>query len=190
MKSIYFRSKQALIIPIIILLAATSVGIFYFYRNKLNDTNSSVNTIEEGDLSISSALALALGGGEKVQGGDTVTFNFKIENKGSGEAKFVTLKTDIEKSLIFDIRNIQGATGIDNHEDVLVFRNLTVQPNQSINVSFDASLVFSDQERELRLQPKLFDIQDKFVAQGSPQRYAISKNESIDMPSNVKTGSN
>ncbi len=119
--------------------------------------------VPTGSVSVESDISLALNGDKNVNGkidsGDIVSFSYQIINTSSNEYTFGTLHTNINKSNINFIHNVQ-ATSLNDDGKTVNFPNIRLMVGQIVHLSFDARINYSDNDIVLSTEPE-FITQDQ-----------------------------
>src|SRR3989338_11155921 len=140
--------KKRILFPLILLLFVLfthSVSAFSFsdllkpITNLLSDNDSNKN-----NFTLKSELKLAQGGdynqNNQIDAGDTITFIYNINNPTNNEFAFATLKTNIPRTSLNFIHNIQGTVNLSDKNGTITIPNLRINPGQELVISFDARI--------------------------------------------------
>ncbi len=125
-----------------------------------------------------------------MDGGDTLRFSFTITNHDKGQAQFLSLRTGLDKNTVFNISHVMGTTGLDSKPNELTLSNILVQSNQTQIISFDATLIYSQNPSTISLNPQLFDPSNQLLTKGVVATYTIGKNSPGEIPNSSKVTSN
>lgn len=141
---------------------------------------SSPNQSQNPSLTITSKIALAPGGDYNQNGqitsGDIVRFSYIILNSTENSYKLVTLKTNIDSTLLNGVSNIQGAASLNNNNNTIVIPNINIDKDQVRKITFNAQINFNkDSDETISTQPELVDKDGKILVTDTKQSVAANK---------------
>lgn len=124
----------------------------------------------EGGVFVEGKIELAPDGdGNKngeVDAGDTVRLVFDVVNRTDKEYPFATLATGLDRTLVYDLWNLSGASSLDDANNTITFPNLWVAPQARLSVSLDVTAkYFTEGEKRLALAPELLDREGRPIGQ-------------------------
>ena len=121
-------------------------------------------------LSVVSSIALAKNGDLNhdgiINGGDIVEFSYLIKNLTNTDYPYATLKTNIARSNLYYVNNIQGAFSMDEKGATIMFPNLYIHAHQIMQITFDAYIVVTAKDVLLTTQPQIIAKNNVKVADG------------------------
>jgi hypothetical protein len=152
-----------------------------------HDSNKRSSTLNAHTVSFKAEAVLAKDGDMdkdgKTDGGDTLHFTFKLTNKSQAEAKYLDLDTKIPKDRVFYVRNYAGSSSAATENGTIVFKNVVVLPNQTQEISFDASLFYDTKDWQLNFTPEVREPGKSRIAQANAVSTAVSKADTTSLPS-------
>lgn len=127
----------------------------------------------EGQATVEGKIELAPGGDQnknrEVDAGDTVRLQFDIVNRTDKEYPFATLATGLDRTLVYDLWNLSGASSLDDSNNTITFPNVWVAPQARLSVSLDVTAkYFTEGEKRLTLTPELLDRNGSPIGQAVP----------------------
>ena len=109
--------------------------------------------------------------------GDRVKVRINLQNTTNQQARFLTIKTSLERADLFDIQNYKGFNGLSSSEGRMEINNVVVRSQQTQDMSFDAVLYPPDGKSQVSMKVMLVDAKGKVVASSSEQIYKISSSK-------------
>jgi hypothetical protein len=129
----------------------------------------------------------------QIDSGDTVTFSYKITNTTDKSYPYSTLKTNVPKEKLNELKDTFGMTGIIEDGHTVTVPNLRVLPNGIISLEFDADINFTDQtDISIRTEAELVDETGSSVTKSSKKEVKAKKlsQEEFDKYVNIKREAN
>lgn len=131
----------------------------------------------EGGVFVEGKIELAPGGDAnrngEVDAGDTVRLKFDIVNRTNQEYKFATLLTGLDRTLVYDLWNLSGASSLDDANNTITFPNVWIAPQARLSVSLDVTAqYFTEGEKRLALSPELLDREGRPIGQVIPHDHS------------------
>lgn len=185
--------KLLILLPFFsLLLFATSQKAHAFSLNDVvNGVKNGIDTIkniiipQDKNLSVTSKIDLTPNGDldkdGKVDAGDTVRFSYTLTNKSEKKYSFATLNTNINRQQINFVHNVVGTANLNDDGKTITIPNLSLVPDQVINITFDARVNYTkNSDPLLSTEPELID--DK--------KQSIIKAEKYEIKVKRKSGEN
>jgi hypothetical protein len=173
------------------LAAILIVFVSILFQNKKNeDGNTSIHKrwIKENNQVIASdmknidknGLELTLKitdakGNEKTsfESGEAIKVTARLNNESGQESRFLTLKTNLSRLNLYDIRDSSNISGLDEISGKIAIKNIVMYANQTQDFSFIANLNNKTKE-EFNLEAALINIDNQTVLKNNPLRYMFN----------------
>lgn len=123
----------------------------------------------------------------QIDGGDSIRFYYTINNPTDKEYSFLTLKTNIPRRYLNFIHDIHGTLSLSDKKGAITIPNLSVNPGQKLNVSFQARVnYFEDADKTISTEPELLSSDAKSLFKSSKKDLKAKKFSGFNFPSNLK----
>jgi hypothetical protein len=190
------KKMPIIIVGIVLLLVLILASILYISINS-RDTSKIYNLNNAAPLKNNNVqLAVDLEPiessktAEELSGGDKVRLSFSLKNTSNNGEGELSLSSGLEKSKVNDIRIIKGSTGFVEENGMVVFKNVSVAPNQTQTVVIEATLNFTLSDTELFVQPILLRQDSTELASLGKKSFKIAKNSTDEIQSTVTVEEN
>lgn len=178
----FIQKIAAIFLLVFISLAsAPDVGAFFWddWLSKAKEVISPLvgqSQIEALPVTVDSSVALTPGGdvngNGQIDGGDTVTFSFTLTNTNSVYYAFLTLVTNIDRSQLHFIHNIQGTASLSDRNGTIIIPYVRLGPLQELVIRFDARVNFNrTADVTIATQPEL--LEENSVVVGRSKRKEV-----------------
>jgi len=179
--------KKRIILPVAVLVIVSAVTLFFYSSNNPLSFQRLINTMKYNvlslfaphELTVTSAIALAPGGdvnnNGQVDAGDIVKIAYKITNTTDKAYKYTTLKTNLDRSALNFIHNVQGSEGYQDNGKTIDLPNLWIDPNRIITISFDARInYYTNIDKTISTAPQLVS-QNGTILYSAPEIKVLAK---------------
>jgi hypothetical protein len=143
-------------------------------------------------LTVDSSITLTedLNKNGQIDAGDTVKFSYFISNTTNTEYKLATLKTNLDRTKINFIHNLNGGSGMQDDGQTINFPNLNIAASQQLNVSFEASVNFDPSSDQIvATQPELVTADNQSIKGSDKKEVTVKKNSSNEAPFTIRVSS-
>lgn len=161
-----------------------------FIDNLVGDVKNIISPSQNLPITINSKVSLTPDGDANKNGaidsGDIVRFTYTVNNPSTNEYIFTKFKTGIKNNVINNIHNITGVTGLEYEGGNLTLLNISLKPDQVLELSFDARLNYNDSDSTLFSEPELFDNKGKSLLKGKEVSINVKGIDKSKFPSYAK----
>lgn len=193
--------KKKIILTVAVFVIAIAVAFFTVISNNPIAFHRFINTIKyqiaslfaPHELTVTSAIALAPGGdmnkNGKIDAGDTIRFSYTITNTTEKTYKFATLKTNLDRTSLNFIHNLQDSDGYVDTGKTLNLPNLWVDSNQKFVISFDARInYYKNVDKTISTTAQLVDANGALIAQAQKDQIVAKRMQtgSVELPGSIE----
>lgn len=186
----YMRIKRQSFIFILLLITPFIIlfQISPIYANTIDRLVDKVKSFVSNDpkeLSIKANIALAENGDENSNGeidsGDVVTFSYTITNTTDQEYSYTELDTHVPRDYLHFIHNIRGTVNLNDNSETIKIPNLTIHPQQLIEISFDARINYTEKEDlSISTEPEIIASDKRQLLKAKKEEIKAKKLEELE----------
>jgi hypothetical protein len=116
-----------------------------------------------------------------------VRLSYRITNNSDKEYPFVTLQTRLNGENINFIHNVQGTFSLTEAHNTVEIPNLPLHPHQSVSVSFEFRLNYTEgSDFSLRSQPRILSKDKQVLSDGQESALTVKPWKPLNVPALIK----
>jgi len=169
------RLSLGILIPVAVVAGILiSYSLIQINNAKIANSKLQDQVLSDDGFEIKTSIKQVGSDSTNITGGKDVKITIDIINSSDQKSRFITLKTGFQNESFTYLRNVKGANSIETMDGEITFKNIVIEPQQSQQISFDAT-AFSFDNKIFTVQSSLIDTSERVVAKSNTVEYKVLK---------------